>query len=202
MGANVIKNVDLGYHQFKDAIGVTGLAKSIAPLLPGAEQLPISAPLDLASTAEERLDWYENGMVAVRKGRWWGMGNTPFSGGKIEYWQPNWYRRVQADVKFSDSMYGSRKEYFRNAWFSTPTSPLAPIRHFITDPYHYDKKHYLDRPYLVTSGAFSQVPFFGPVLDSTIGTVIKPRKKMHLDYWSAGGVSGISTTFTEPDGVT
>ena len=192
MGANLIKNVDLGYHQFKDAIGVARLAKSIAPLLPGAEQLPISAPLDLASTAEERLDWYENGMVAVRKGRWWGMGNTPFSGGKIEYWQPNWYRRVQADVKFSDSMYGSRKEYFRNAWFSTPTSPLAPIRHFITDPYHYDKKHYLDRPYLVTSGAFSQVPFFGPVLDSTIGTVIKPRKKMHLDYWNAGGVSGIS----------
>lgn len=195
--ANAVKYTDLGYHQLKDQLGITKIAKEMAPLLPGAEQLPISAPLDLNSTAEERLDWYENGMVEVRKGRWWGMGNTPFSGGKIDYWQPNWYRRVQADVKFSDSMYGSREEYFDNAWFPTLTAPLAPIKHFITDPYHYDKKHYQDRPYLVTSGAFSQVPIFGPVLDSTIGQVIKPRKRMHTEYWNQQGVSGIPVELSQ-----
>ena len=173
LGAEVVKNIDLGYHKIKDVMGITTISKTLAPLTPGAEQLPVSELLDLESTTEEREDWYETGYVPVRKGRWWGLGNTPWSGGRIEYWQPNWYRRVQADVKFSDSLYGSRQEYF-TSWLN---------------PYHYDEKHYYDRPYLMTSGIFQNIPYFGPALDSTIGRLIKPQKKMHEEYWRQGGES-------------
>ena len=173
LGAEIVKNIDLGYHKIKDITGITTISKTLTPLMPGAEQLPVSEVLDLNSTTEEREEWYETGYVPVRKGRWWGLGNTPWSGGRIEYWQPNWYRRIQADVKFSDSLYGSRQEYFMS-WLN---------------PYHYDEKHYYDRPYLVTSGIFQNIPFFGPILDSTVGRIIKPQRKMHEEYWRAGGTS-------------
>lgn len=180
--AEMIKTIDLGGHRIKDSLGLTDIGKRAEKVLAGYDQTPFTL-LDITKTAEEAAEDYESGYTAVRKGRWWGLGNTPFTGGKIEYWQPNWYRRTMADVRFSDSMYGSREEYFDNAWFPTPTAPFAPIRHFITDRYHYDKKHYNDRPYLVTSGAFSQIPVFGSVLDATIGRFIKPKVKMHHENW-------------------
>lgn len=173
LGAEAVKTIDLGYHKIKDLTGITTISKTLSPLMPGVEQLPISEILDMDSTTEERKDWYETGYVPVRKGRWWGLGNTPWTGGRIETWQPNWYRRIQADVKFSDSLYGSRQEYF-TSWLN---------------PYHYDQKHYYDRPYLMTSGYFQNIPYFGPILDSTIGTFIKPQKKMHEKYWRQGGES-------------
>lgn len=180
--ARAIKDIDIGLHVWKDGAGITQLQKDLAPLLPGFEQTPMGM-ISSNQTAEERIDWYENGVSEVRKGRWWSLGNTPFTGGKIEYFQPNWYRRVMADVRFSDSLYGSREEYFANAWFPTPTHPLAPIRHFITDRYHYDERNAQSRPYLLTSGLFSNVPFFGPTLDATVGQVLKPRRRMHPEYW-------------------
>lgn len=190
--AEGIKTIDLGAHQIKDFLGITELGKRAEKILAGYEQTPL-ALLDITKTTEEAMEEYETGMVAVRKGRWWGLGNTPFTGGKIEYWQPNWYRRTMADVRFSESMYGSREEYFDNAWFPTPTAPFAPIKHFITDRYHYDKKHYNDRPYLVTSGAFSQVPLFGPALDATLGPIFKPKIKMHREYWQGNRLAGNGT---------
>lgn len=180
--ARAIKDIDVGLHVWKDTSGVTQFQKDLKPLLPGFEQTPL-AMVTSDQSAEERLDWYENGVSEVRKGRWWALGNTPFTGGKIEYFQANWYRRVMADVRFSDSLYGSREEYFANAWFPTPTHPFAPVRHFVTDRYHYDERNADSRPYLMTSGLFSNVPFFGPTLDATVGNALKPRRRMHNEYW-------------------
>lgn len=180
--ARAIKDIDMGVHVWKDSAGMTQLQKDLKPLLPGFEQTPVGMVVSDQS-AEERLDWYENGVSEVRKGRWWALGNTPFTGGKIEYFQANWYRRVMADARFSDSLYGSREEYFANAWFPTLTHPLAPVRHFITDRYHYDERNANSRPYLMTSGLFGNVPFFGPTLDATVGAVLKPRRRMHREYW-------------------
>lgn len=111
------------------------------------------------------------------------MHNTSFTGGKIMYWRPNLYRRIQADVDFSDSKWGSRQEYYSNTWYPNPVNPLAPINHFILDKNHYDKKHYYDRPYLLTSKEGNNIPIIGPLYSATIGNIVNPQKRMHEEYW-------------------
>lgn len=145
-------------------------------------------------SGEDTRYYYEHGEDPIRKNRYWGIGSPdPWAGSGIDYYVPNWYRRIKSDYKFTDTMYGSESEYWANHWMPTLTHPLAPIRHFITDPYHYEKKHEKDRPYAITGG-FSEIqniPLIGPVLDGTVGRVLKPRRyhegleKAHREYISA-----------------
>lgn len=145
---------------------------------------------DFRST-EDLEHYYESGEDAVRKNRYWGIGSpSPWAGGGIDHFQPNWYRKAKSDYKFTDTMYGSESEYFSNHWMPTLTNPLAPIKHFITDPYHYEEKHKEDRPYAITGGfsSIQNIPIIGPTVDGTIGRILKPRKehegleKAHLEY--------------------
>lgn len=187
--AKAYANSSVEFAKLRDKLGITNWAKGVSPLLVGGEQLadfPMFGHfLDLDDNADETADYWQNGEVAVRKGRWWPLGNTPYTGAKIDYYQPNWVRRVLADAKFSDAQYGSREEYFQNSWMPTPRHPFAPIRHFFTDPYHWEKKHYDDRPFMVTGGLpeLENFPLIGPVLNKTVGQVLKPEKRMHLEYW-------------------
>lgn len=184
-----VKKFDISAHHAMDLTSATKVFKFLGDMTPGSEQiseLPGIHALGLGQTEEERKDYIENGYDPVRKGRWWGSGNTPFTGGKIMYFRPNLYRRVEADVDFSDSKWGSRQEYYNNTWFPNPVNPLAPINHFITDRHHYDKKHYYDRPYLQTAPEGSNIPLIGPLFSQTVGKVIMPPKKMHMDYWQNG----------------
>lgn len=178
---------DVAMHGIADRTGITNLFKKLKQLTPGSDQigeLPGMSFLNFSQTKEERAAYWKAGMVPIRKGRYWSLGNTSFTGGKINYYVPNAYRRLISDYKYTSTLYGSKSEYFANAPFPTPTHPFAPIRHFITDRYHYDKKHYYDRPYLETSPAFQDVPIIGPVLSSTVGRIVKPVKRMHPEYWN------------------
>ena len=182
--ARGIVNVKLTVAKARDAIGITGFAKRLGELTPGSDQIteiPGVNMLDFGKSEEELREYYENGYDPIRKGRYWDIGVQPFTGTKINYYRANWYRRVQADVKFSDSQYGSRREYFDNAPFPTPTALFAPVRHFVTDRYHWERKHYEDRPYPITAPAFSSVPVVGPVLSATVGQLAKPQIRMHRD---------------------
>ena len=186
---NVVKPIDIGAHHVLDFTGATKLFKFLGDMTPGSEQiseLPGIHALGLGQSAEERKDYIENGYDPIRKGRWWGAGNTPLSGGKIMYFRPNLYRRVEADVDFSDSKWGSRQEYYNNTWYPNPVNPFAPINHFITNRHYYDKKHYYDRPYLKTAPDGGDIPVIGPLISSTIGKVIMSPKKMHREYWDNG----------------
>ena len=49
----------------------------------------------------------------------------------------------------------------------------------IYDPYRTERANYFERPYPVTAGMLEEVPIFGPILSDTLGSLIKPRKKMH-----------------------
>jgi hypothetical protein len=49
----------------------------------------------------------------------------------------------------------------------------------LKDPYYLERLHYKDRPYPITSPAFSNVPLIGPLLAATIGKVVKPVIRMH-----------------------
>ena len=187
--SNVVKPLDLGMHKVKDILGITKLIKTVEEFTPGFDQineLPGIYHLGLNQSFEERNEYIEEGYDPIRKSRYWGMGNTPFTGGKIMYWRPNLYRRIEADVDFSDSKWGSRWEYYSNTWYPNPVNPLAPLNHFVLDRNHYDKKHYYDRPYLLTSKEGMNIPIVGPLYSSTIGNVISPQKRMHKEYWENG----------------
>ena len=164
-------SIDVGFAKVRDALGITNLAKNITELLPGVDQiseLPGINTLNLNETSEERKEYWEHGKDAVRKGRYWSLSSSSsFTGGKIEYFRLNPLQRAKSDARFSDSLFGSRMEYLMN----------------IANPYHYDSKHYYDRPYLQTAPAFENVPVFGELLSGTIGKIVKPQVKMHREYW-------------------
>jgi hypothetical protein len=197
--AESVVKTDLQWHKLKDKLGITPKAKRLKTLTPGLEQIseiPGLGSLDMSSSYKERLHYWKEGEDAIRKGRYWALGNSPFTGGKIDYFRPNWYRRVKSDWQYTNSKYGSRKEYFSNSWLPTPRHPLAPVKHFVTDKYHWEEKHYYDRPYLVSGTMGENVPFFGPVIAATIGKILKPTKKMHLDYWGKQGQNLVQESYT------
>ena len=185
---DVVKPIDIGAHKLGDTLGFTKIFKYLQEMTPGSDQfneLPGIYQLGLGQTAEERKEYIEKGYDPVRKNRYWSVSNTPFTGAKIDHWRPNIYRRIEADVKYSDTMYGSRKEYYQNTWYPNLVSPLAPIRHFITDPNHWDKKHYNDRPYAETAAKGENIPLIGPLVSGTVGQIY--RHKMHKEYWNPDG---------------
>ena len=145
--------------------------------------------LHLDKTAEEIEEYYDSGMEAVRSGRYWEFGTTPYTGGGVDYFQPNWYRRVTSDWQYTDTLWGSKDEYWQNHFMPTPRNPLAPIKHFITDPYHWEQKHYETRPYPVTGGIpeISEFPFCGAALGATVGRLLKPAMRMHEEEWNNPG---------------
>ena len=125
------------------------------------------------------------GEVAIRKGRFWLLGNTPFEGGKIQYFRPSWYRRLEGAATFTSDTYGSPME---KLMYYNDFSPLRPL-----DPYRFERKHYNDRPYPLTGEYFSGP--FGPVtplLNATVGRVLKPQRVMHKEEVDAALASSVA----------
>lgn len=189
----------------KEKLGINGFLDYWRDTMPGLDQIE-SIPLVKAFNAatfglfsdtrsEEEVDrYYRTGEDPIRKGRNWGIGsNSMYMGDKVDRFEPNWYRKLKSDYMFSENMYGSEKEYWANSAVPTLTNPLAPIRHFITDPYHYENKHKDSRPYAVTGGfaEFEQIPIVGPLVNATVGQVLKPTKynpklkESHKEYLRA-----------------
>jgi len=121
---------------------------------------------------EDKKEQLTEGVVPIRQGRFWPLGNTPFAGGKIQYYRPSWYRKLEAGAMFTSDAYGSPMEKFL---YYNDISPLRPL-----DPYRFERKHYSDRPYPV-SGEYFTGPFGPavPALNATLGRILKPRKMMH-----------------------
>lgn len=197
-----------GYTQRKDERGervysplVLGTAARIA-----VEGQAIGAGLTPGGMGySQKKEQLLHGEVPIRKGRFWPLGNTPFKGGKIEYYRPSWYRRLQGGAMFTSDTYGSPIEKFL---YYNDFSPLRPF-----DPYRFERKHYEDRPYPVTGEYFSG-PYGAavPILNATVGRILKPQKIMHPDELNAAlaeyqpvGQSGaylpttsVNQTFVQP----
>lgn len=172
-----------------EKVGLPRLVKRLGQLLPGGEQiaeLPGIHQLTLwmGKTREEMEEYWERGEEPVRKGRWWPLGNTPFTGGRIQAWIPSWYRRLKSKWQYTDVLYGSEEEYFAYAPFPTPRFPAAPLRRYILDPYHFERRHYYDRPYLLTGDIpeLVEFPLIGPLL-TFVSRLIKPQLRMHPEMW-------------------
>ena len=127
---------------------------------------------------EEKKEQLLEGEVPIRQGRFWPLGTTPFQGGKVMYYRPSWYRKLQGGAMYTSDSFGSPVEKFL---YGYDFSPLRPL-----DPYRYERKHYEDRPYPVTGEYFSGP--FGPVTDflnATVGKILKPQFKMHEEEVNA-----------------
>lgn len=128
----------------------------------------------LTMTGEETYqEYFGYRRAPVRSGRWWMFGSTPFEGGKVKYFAPNWYKQSKAHAQFTDVQYGSEFEFYSN----------------YMDPYHYAIKHYFDRPYPMYTSTAQELPFIGPM----VGGLFAPPMMMHTDYLYGGGNSAGTT---------
>jgi len=130
-------------------------------------------------TYSSEMEKMEDGEVPIRAGRWWPLGNTPFRGGRIQYFRPNWYRRLKSGYTYTDQTYGTPLERLA---YGYDFSPLRAV-----DPYRFERKHYYDRPYPETGEYFTGP--WGPLtsaLNMTVGRVLKPKITMHQQELEAG----------------
>lgn len=145
-----------------------GLA-AIAPFIPGA-LIPSSRPGELEDIYSGRKD------VAIRKGRWWTMGRTPYEGQGVVTHIPHWYPRMLMRAREKSS------------WNEEKGKELSPWQKFWRQEFtnQLEEMHYKDRPYPITSLPFEDVPLIGPVLANTLGRLIKPPQLMHTESWMKG----------------
>lgn len=145
--------------------GVLAGTAAILPFLPGA-LVPEHSPEELRALYRGETE------VAVRKGRWWEFGRSPYEGRRVGYFRPHWYARMRMDAR-DVSIWGDE------------ASELSPVERWLKSEFTYDleKKHYRSRPYPITGLPFEDVPFIGPLLAGTVGRLIKPPVLMHTEEW-------------------
>lgn len=167
-----------GHRQYRPLIGgivARGLATTqvaLAGIIPGGE------------TAAQKREEVFHGDVPVRKGRWWILGGQPWKGGNEEYYRPSWYRRFMSGYQYNKE-YGYKSPLEKLA-FGYDFSPLRPL-----DPYRFERETYNTRPYPVTGDYFSG-PWgpLTPILNSTVGKLLKPRVMMHKQEMANAMVYG------------
>jgi hypothetical protein len=125
-------------------------------------------------TAEEKREELFEGEVPIRQGRFWALSNQPWKGGRIQYFRPSWYQRFRAGGTYTPEMNETPLERLA---FGYDFSPLRPL-----DPYRREREDRLTRPYPV-SGDYFTGPWgaLNPVLNATIGRVLKPERLLHPD---------------------
>lgn len=137
-------------------------------------------------TEEETLEDLLHGVDERRKGRWWAFGSkTPYRGANIIEYAPNSYRMAISGWKDAETD-APREEKYRHSLFPTFENPLGALSFLIgtRDPYWWEKRHYEDRPYLLTGALFNRnTPFLGDIGNATIGELLKPTREMHPEYW-------------------
>jgi hypothetical protein len=118
-------------------------------------------------------------LVEVRKSRYWEAGGTPFGGGDTSYFRPNYYQLTMNRVRE------------RGIWGDNEDS-ISPIGKFYKKNFTYDLEtaNYWDRPYPISSQAFSDIPVIGSILGGSIGNLIKPARLMHVGEWAREGAGG------------
>lgn len=153
---------------------------------------------DMTKNTQELKEIYSGREeVPVKRGRWWELGSSNYSGQKIRGWYPNWYARLKSQYMSTPDGWGSPLEQILyKPW---PLFDFNPLGFVLGDPHHYAYQHYYSRPYPETGSAFYEFPFIGPTMATTLGRIVAPPKQMHkqelysqLDkygYSTAGGFS-------------
>ena len=113
--------------------------------------------------------------VAVRSGRWWEAGRTPYEGGRA-YYRPHRVAMMRSG-SHEAALYGSESKY----WETDPV--LHPLR-FLFNPYERENLMWEQGyKYPVSKTPFEDFPVLGPVMAATIGRIIKPPRFQGRDQW-------------------
>lgn len=172
--ANAISNVDIAARKLAYS---TGIGQAINWLKESSVISEYWTGSNEFQNADERKEWYENGVSIVRRGRFWGFGSAnEFRGGSVQYYEPNYLRRAHSNYK-EVSLYGDPNEKWKHSWIPTLRHPLSPIRALL-DPYWLEKKHMEDRPYPLTGKLFTEGTPWGAILNPTLGELIKPVRML------------------------
>lgn len=180
---DMIASARLEIAEWQDETGITEERKRrreiSGVLLDPLSELPfIGWIFDEPMSKDELIEYYKWGRQPIRRNRYWFLSNSPFIGEGVAYYLPNEYIMGTTDWRMTDTLYGSAHEYWSRRWFPTPSYPLAPIK-FLLDPYWLEKRTYEDRPYPYTGYLASPELPFAPLINATIGQLIKPVKPMH-----------------------
>lgn len=148
--------------------------------------LPPFAPFvsDMAESYDETRAKYEgNALVPVRKGRYFLLSSSDYSGGRIQQWRPNWYNLTRSQYTATPSLYGSKLERYIHQDLPLVDFSLGDF----FDPQYLQKKNFNARPYVEPDRVFSDVPIIGPMLGATVGSfynMVHPmasNRPMHLN---------------------
>ena len=162
---------------FKSPLGRLGLVFGGTLL---AHQAVTGGLLGSMETSQELKDIYSGRqMIEVGKSRWWEGGGTQFEGSKTGYYRPHWIALMNNRVRE------------RGIWGDNEDS-ISPMGKFFRRNFTYEleKQTYQERPYPISSAAFSDLPIIGGVLAATVGRVIKPARLMHVDEWARPQANG------------
>lgn len=164
-------------HGFKSRLGRVG---TLFAGVMAFQQLATGALLgSMEGPAELRAIYSGQQQVAVRRGRWWEGGGTPFEGADIKYHRPHAYVAMMTRSR-QKAVWGENED------------EISPIRKFFLKnfTYYIEKENYWDRPYPISGAAFEDVPVIGGLLSGTIGRLIKPPKLMHTSEYMREGPDG------------
>lgn len=140
---------------------------------------------DLMTYDETMQDLYY-GTEEIRKSRYWFAGSkSAFRGDRVIEFAPNSFRKAHSDYEYTNTS-ATGEEYWGNHILPTLENPMGGLSFLFgtRDPYWYEKKHYYDRPYMLTGELFNpNTMVLGDIGNASIGRLIKPVKEMHPEYW-------------------
>jgi len=174
--ANIRARAALAGSKISDILHLTGLEQKVVALVPGLEDYwqPRSY--------QEQKEYLAHGYEPVRRGKgWFGGSRTAFTGNRVQYWSPSWYRKEMSEWQETSTADLNSDSYWSHSLLPTPTHPLSTLWHFL-DPYWWENKHRQDRPYVESGPAFDPNTIWGNVLNSTVGRIIKPTRVYHPEY--------------------
>ena len=126
--------------------------------------------------------------VPYRASYGWMLGRDPFAGGRIKYNAESTYNTFGSAYK-DVGVYGSQGNKWKyGSWLPTLQNWGGARR--LLNPYFAEDRNYSTRPYPATSGHFGDVPIFGPMLQGTVGSLLKPTRFRDPYGFSAGGPPG------------
>lgn len=160
---------------FKGPTGRLGRLATVGAFIFGAHQFFTGGLLGSTDTSQRLSDIYHGReLVEVKKGRFWEAGGTPFEGSRTGYFRPHAYHLMMTRTREA-GVWGPDEDR------------ISPIGKFLRRNFTYnlERRNYYDRPYPVSSAAFSDVPIVGGFLANTIGRLIKPPKLMHVGEWAS-----------------
>jgi len=138
-------------------------------------------------TYDETLHDLYYGTEEIRKSRWWLFGSkSAYRGDRIIEFAPNSFRLAHSDYEWTNTN-ATGEEYWSHHLLPTLENPLGGLSYLfgLRDPYWWERKHYYDRPYLLTGELFNpNTMVLGDIGNATIGRLIKPVQEMHPEYWS------------------